>query len=66
MIVDVGFTENAIVVKYLKKNEAEEARRIIQGLVVSAKQNVDLSKVDAADLKTKVENIGQAKGVEGI
>ncbi|MBI3341537.1 hypothetical protein HY024_00275 [Candidatus Curtissbacteria bacterium] len=63
-IVDMGFTESGIVIKNLKRGEAEEARRVIQGLVVSTKQNINLSKIDPEELRDKVGRIGEAWGID--
>lgn len=63
-IVDLGYIENLITVNYLNKSDALEARKVVQGLIVSLKQNVDLSKVEVSDLKSKIETLGEAKGVE--
>src|SRR5687767_10553618 len=45
-VVPDGYPQKEVVVPYLKKNEALRARRIIQGLIVTRKENIDLSKVD--------------------
>ncbi len=60
VIVDIGFIENEIRIKYLKKDEAMQARRIIQGLVVARKQDVDLTKLENVErLVEKLESLGQ-------
>lgn len=63
-IIDFGFVENTIDIRYLDISKALEARRIIQGLVVSSRQGIDLSKVEVTDLRRKVEKLGEMKGVE--
>lgn len=60
-IVDRGYVENTIVVKFLKREEAKRARRIIQGLVIACSQDIDLSKLDESDLLHKVELLGRGK-----
>lgn len=63
-IVDWGFNNNkSIDINYLKKSEAEEALNIIQGLVASSKQNIDVSKIDVPNFKNKVEKIGEIKSM---
>lgn len=63
-IIDWGFNNNkSITINYLKKDEASQALKIIQGLMVGARQNVDLSKIDVPDFKNKVEIIGDPIGM---
>lgn len=57
-IVDIGYTDNTIDINYLKRSEANKARRVIQGLVMVHRHGVDLSKVDCEDLVDKVEKLG--------
>ena len=59
-IVDKGFVENLVEVKYLKKNEAYKARRIIQGLVVAVKDKIDLAGLEGEDFARKIEELGKA------
>lgn len=63
-IIDWGFNNNrSITINYLKKDEATETLKIIQGLMVSSKQSIDVSKIDVPDFKSKVEILGEAKGM---
>ena len=57
-IVDIGYTDNTIDVNYLKRSDAERARKVIQGLVMVHRHGIDLSKVFCDDLLEKVENLG--------
>lgn len=57
-IVDIGYTDNTIDINYLKRSDAEKARRVIQGLVMIQRNGIDLSKVECDDLLQKVENLG--------
>lgn len=63
-IVDVGYTENSIDVHYLSTKDAIKARKVIQGLIIAHKNNIDLSKHEFSDLCAKIEEIGEAE--EGI
>ncbi|MCR4324644.1 MAG: hypothetical protein NUV69_03070 [Candidatus Curtissbacteria bacterium] len=64
-VVDEGFIENEIAVNFLHKSDANRARRIIQGLVVAAKQDIDMSKFGPGHFdKQKLDSLGQAKGAE--
>lgn len=58
-IVDIGFTENLIQINYLKKDDAKLARRIIQGLIVATKKDIELSKMNKEDLLKQVEELGK-------
>ncbi len=63
-IVDWGFDRNrSITINYLSKNKADKVLKIIQGLMVSAKQNIDITRIDVPDFKSKVEILGEAKGM---
>lgn len=57
-IVDVGYTDNSIDINYLKRSDGTKARKVIQGLVMAQKHNVDLTKVDHGDLLGKLESLG--------
>lgn len=64
-IVDEGFIENEITVNFLHKDEASKIRRVIQGLVVASKQDIDMSKFGPSNFdRKKLEVLGQAKGAE--
>lgn len=61
-IIDSGFKENSIKIPFLKKDHASKARRIIQGLIVAKKQQIDLSAVgDVPNLTEKLEKLGESK-----
>ncbi len=57
-IIDIGYTDNSIDIAYLKKSEGNLARRVIQGLAMAHKNNVDLTKVERQDLVEKLESLG--------
>src|SRR3989344_3152212 len=44
---------------YLRKGEAMRARRIIQGLLTSHKEGIDVTHIEDRDLVTKLEAIGR-------
>lgn len=61
-IVDTGFIRNLVEFKYLRNRDALEALRIIQGLVVSMKQRVDITKIDSTpDFVRKIKSVGSVK-----
>jgi hypothetical protein len=49
-----------ITVKLLHKSEAARARRIIQGLMVSRMQHIDITNLPATELLPKLEQIGES------
>lgn len=53
-----GYGENWVQVKYLKKKEAIEAKRIVAGLRVGIKEGVDITKVQTPDLARKIAIMG--------
>lgn len=63
-IVDNSYVKNTFAMDYLKKREAQLARRIIQGLLVATREGIDLSKFHAAELRYKAESLGRAQAVE--
>lgn len=60
-IVDEGFAENTVRVRWLKKKEAEKARRIITGLMEARKEEVDITKLDDKNLASKFEELGKIR-----
>lgn len=63
-IVDLGFTENVLMINYLDKTDAHHARRIIEGLVISVKQDIDLSKINPEHLHDRLNELGRVELVE--
>lgn len=59
-IVARSFADQVLEVKFLKKQEAIRARRIIQGLVAAVNQGVDLAPFSDEELMQKIEDLGQA------
>lgn len=57
-IIDIGYTDNTIDIAYLKKSDGNLARRVIQGLTMAHKNNVDLTKVERQNLVGKLESLG--------
>lgn len=54
---------NTNTIKYLWKHEAARARRIIQGLKISAEQKVNVTAMKTTELVAKLEEIGRAREV---
>lgn len=59
-IVDQSFTENTVIVAFLKKSDAYKARRIIQGLIVAHQQEIDINGIMDDNLTEKLERLGNA------
>jgi hypothetical protein len=60
-IVDRLFTVQPLIITYLWKKDAIKARRIIQGMIIAKKQNIETQSLPIADLVRKLEKIGQSK-----
>lgn len=61
-IVDQSILDNEvgkIEVTYLKKEDAKRARRIIQGLIVAHKAEIDVMKLNDDNLLKKLEELGR-------
>lgn len=56
-----GFKQNPPSIRYLKKNEALKARRIIMGLIICNKEKIDLSGLSPSEIAEKTEEIGKFK-----
>jgi hypothetical protein len=63
-IVDRGFVENVVQVRWVRKSKAEKARRIITGLVEAAKEQIDITKLTQDSLKEELEEIGKVREAE--
>ena len=59
-IIDQGYTDNTVDIGFLGKSAAMQARRIIQGLIVAHRQEVDISSIHDDDLVIKLEKLGNA------
>jgi len=56
-----GFQQNPPSVSYLKKADARRARRIIMGLILCDKEDIDLTGMPREDILKKVDEIGRFK-----
>jgi len=61
-IKDKFFADQAHTITHLKISEAMKARRIIQGLIIAVREQIDLSRIDEKELVRKLEDLGQAVG----
>lgn len=59
-IIDKRYKDKTITLKGLKKNEALKTRQIIQGLMLSTDQKVDVSKLKEAEAAIKIAEVGKA------
>lgn len=58
-IVPDGYPGHPLLVRFLRKKDANLARSIIQGLMVAKRNNIDLAKIDDPDLVNKLELLGK-------
>lgn len=63
IIPDV-YMGQATSISYLHKSCAFEARRLIQGLMLCYREGLDISDLDARDIKNKIETVGTALEVK--
>lgn len=59
-ITDRFFSQEPFTVEYLWKSDAEKARRIIQGLIIAKKENVDVHDLPMEEVVSKVDRIGKS------
>ncbi len=60
-IVDKFFSAHPLVIRYLWKKDAIRARRIIQGMIIAQKQNIDIRAIPPNELVRKLETIGESR-----
>lgn len=60
-IIDANFSETTIRINWFWKNNAERARRIITGLMETAKEEIDLKQLSDVNLGEKLEEIGKVR-----
>lgn len=60
-IIDRYFTQQPIVVQFLRKNDAFRARRLIQGMIIVKKENIDIRELSREELLQKLDRIGQSR-----
>ncbi len=53
--------DKSVSIKYLKKDDALKARRIIEGILILQSQKIDLLQFDPPSLSEYLENIGRAR-----
>jgi len=63
-LLDNAYQHNEVTISYLKKGQANKARRIIQGLVIASKEGVDCSTLEVQELAELSERLGTAQSVE--
>lgn len=60
-IVDRYFSQQTIVVDFLTIKDAMKARRIIQGMIIAHKEDIDLQAIPVKKLNRKLERIGRSR-----
>lgn len=56
-----AFQQNPPVIKFLKRNEAKEAKLLITGLLICNKEKIDITNLKNEDIIKKAEKIGDFK-----
>ncbi len=49
---------------WLKKSDAQRARKIIQGLIVAVKENIDIARIEPRKLVKQVEELGEMQAID--
>lgn len=57
-IIGKGLRSETVEVSYLKKGDAKKAKKIIDGFVLCRSNSVDLTKLDADNLDSRIEELG--------
>ncbi len=55
-----GLNKNPLPIRFLTKKDAQKARRIISGLILTTKNDIDLKSIPLAKTKLRLEQIGVA------
>ncbi|MEK7092211.1 MAG: hypothetical protein AAB907_01145 [Patescibacteria group bacterium] len=63
-LVPDGYPGHALELRYLKRNDALKARRIIEGLMVARRHGIDPSKLDSPDFLKQIETLGKTSLTE--
>lgn len=59
-VLDQYFARDSMMIEYLPKKKALEARRLIQGLIVSTRENIDYADVPKHDVIKSAMKLGEA------
>src|SRR5690606_21289164 len=60
-LIDRNYIQDAVTIRFLKKDEAFRMRRILMRLVIAQENKVDLSAYSVDELKVYVEEIGASR-----
>lgn len=60
-IVDRFFTQSPITINYLFKKDAHKIRRLIQGMMIAQKEQIDIHDMPLKELVAKLERIGRSR-----
>jgi hypothetical protein len=63
-VVDQYFAQNSIDVSFLKKDDALKVKKIIQGLVIAVKEDVDPSRITPNHLVNRAEKLGEMQAID--
>lgn len=62
-VLDQFFKENSVEIMWLKKSDAQRARKIIQGLIVAVKENIDIARIEPRKLVKQAEELGEMQAI---
>lgn len=62
-ILPDGYPSKPLIVKYLRRKDAYQARSVIQGLMLAKRNSIDLRKVNDNDLLSKLEILGKTHNI---
>src|SRR5690606_18590157 len=63
-VIDKYFSDNSFTIDYLQKEEAKKFRKIVQGLIIATREDVDHSRIDTHTLKKRAEQLGKMRQLE--
>jgi hypothetical protein len=62
-IINIRYPMHPLILNYLKINDAQKAKKIIDGLLVAVAQGTDVTKIEPANFIKQIEKVGES-GVE--
>ena len=60
-IVDRFFSQDPLIIPYLKKKDAIKARRILQGMIITKNEKIETQDLSINELVDKLERIGKSR-----
>lgn len=60
-IIDNRYKETPVKIKYLWQDQAKQARKLVLGLILGKKQQIDFSQMTSEEIKKKTSELGEIK-----